>query len=165
MEISIAGIVKESFTDGQGIRYAIFVQGCAHKCPGCQNPETWEFSRNNLMTVDELIADIKDDPMLDGVTFSGGDPFYQSVACTELAKRIKTETNLNIWCYTGFKFEELLNNKEYREFLNYIDVLVDGPYVEKLKSLELYFRGSKNQRIIDVKNTLSSGKIIELKFK
>ena len=160
--IRVAGIIPESYTDGTGIRYTIFVQGCKHGCYNCQNKETWDFNSGTEIDIDKLMEQIEDNPLLDGITFSGGDPMYQPEQCKELAKLIKKKTNLNIWCYTGFDFEELLDNDKQRDFLNYIDVLVDGAYKEELRSLELRFRGSSNQRIIDVNESLNSGEIVLL---
>ena len=158
--IRIAGIIPESFTDGIGIRYTIFTQGCSHHCHGCQNPETWDFNSGTDTDISDILKDIKDNPLLDGVTFSGGDPIYQAKNCTELAKLIKSNTNLNIWCYTGFKFEDLLSMEDAVEFMKYIDVLVDGEYKESQRCLALPFRGSSNQRIIDIPKTLESNSIV-----
>ena len=162
--IKVAGIVEESFTDGEGIRCAIFTQGCAHNCFKCQNPETHDFNSGSELDIEKLMSDIKSNLLLDGVTFSGGDPMYQASECKKLAKRIKEETDLNIWCYTGFKYEETLENREMREFLNYIDILVDGEYEDDKRSLGCRFRGSTNQRFIDVQNSLKTGAIIEIYF-
>lgn len=158
--IRIAGIVPESFTDGSGIRYTIFTQGCSHHCHGCHNPETWDFNGGHSIDIDKIVAEILENPLLDGVTFSGGDPMFQAKNCTELAKLIKSKTDLNIWCYTGFKYEELLNREDAVEFMRYIDVLVDGEYNESQRCLALPFRGSSNQRIIDVPKSFESNTII-----
>jgi anaerobic ribonucleoside-triphosphate reductase activating protein len=163
--IRIAGIVNESIVDGPGIRYTIFVQGCAHKCKGCQNPQTHDFNGGKLVKIDDIINDIKQYKYIDGITLSGGDPFSQPKQCAKLLKLIKEETGLNVWCYTGFTFEELMRmqSDDIKEMLENIDVLVDGRYVEELSSLELRFRGSSNQRIIDIPKTLTTGHIAELK--
>ncbi len=160
--INIAGTVNDSITDGDGLRYTIFVQGCKHKCFKCQNPETWSFEKINNVETDKLFKEITSNPILDGITFSGGDPMYQAHECMELAKRIKSETDLNIWCYTGFTYEELIKMDDCKQFLEYIDILVDGPYIDNLRSLSLKFRGSSNQRVIDVQESLKKGKIILL---
>ena len=154
--------MEESYTDGIGIRSVIFTQGCAHKCTECHNPETHSFNGGFELDEDEFIGYLMENKILDGVTFSGGDPMYQAAGCTELAKKIKDNTNLNIWCYTGFTYGELIEDKDKREFLNYIDILVDGMYEKENRSLHLKFRGSSNQRLIDVKETLKQNKIITI---
>lgn len=157
MDIKTFGIVKESITDGLGIRYTIFAQGCKHNCFGCHNPESHSFNGGYTVSIDEIMGEIKESHLIDGITFSGGDPFYQPEAFLELAKRIKNEVgHLSIWAYTGFIYEELIKNNKYKELLTYIDVLVDGRYVEGLRSLELKFKGSSNQRLIDVQKTIGS---------
>ena len=158
-DIKLSGIIEESYTDGIGIRYTIFVQGCAHKCYNCQNPETWDFNSGKFVKIDTLITAIKANPLLDGVTISGGDPMYQPLQIFDLVKRIKQETNLNIWIYTGFTYEECIKNKDMLKILEYTDVLVDGPYKESDRSLQLRFRGSKNQRIIDVQKSLKNNNV------
>lgn len=156
---------KDSIVDGEGIRAVIWTQGCPHHCHNCHNPETWDYNGGFLVDVEELKKEINtlDDEI--GVTFSGGDPFEQSKACYELAKYIHS-IKLNVWCYTGYTYEQLLKKGEKEQsildFLNEIDVLVDGPFIEKLKSFEIKFRGSKNQRLIKVKESLKKGKVILL---
>ena len=162
--IRIAGIVDESYVDGVGIRYTIFTQGCGHKCKGCQNQGTWDFNGGELKDIDDIINEVKLDPLLDGITLSGGDPLYQIDECTKLAKRVKTETDLNIWCYTGFTFEEILEDKEKSRILQYIDVLVDGKFQLENKSLDLLFKGSSNQRIIDIQKSLNENRVALLEF-
>lgn len=142
--LNVNTIIKESIVDGEGLRYVIFVQGCPHHCKGCFNPETWKIESVKNMNIFDILDDIKVNPLIDGVTFSGGEPMLQSDALTELAKEIK-KIGLNIWCYTGFKYEDIKESK--KEFLKYIDVLVDGLFIEKLKCLGNYY-GSSNQRII-----------------
>lgn len=159
--INVAGVIKESYTDGEGIRCVIFVQGCKHDCVGCQNPETHEFGTGIDLDNDKIIEYLKSNPLLEGVTFSGGDPMYQPLDCMELAKRIKDETGLSVWCYTGFTFDEVIKDKDRLEFLKYIDVLVDGPFILGKRNISLQFRGSSNQRLIDVKESLEQNKIIE----
>ncbi len=158
-----SGLQKDSIVDGEGIRAVIWTQGCPHHCPGCHNPTTHDYNGGYLVEVDEIKKEINtlDDEV--GVTFSGGDPFEQPEACYELAKYIHS-VKLNVWCYTGYTFEELLKKSDtdsnVMNFLKEIDILVDGRFVEKLKSFEIKFRGSKNQRVIDVKKSLSNGKVI-----
>jgi len=161
--IRIASYIDDSIVDGPGIRFVVFFQGCDHKCKGCFNPETWDFDKGNLIEEVELFNKIKKNPLLNGVTFSGGDPFYQIKGALGLAKLIKT-TNLNIFAYTGFLYEELLEkaktDKDLDELLHLIDYLVDGPFVFEQKDISLKYRGSKNQRIIDLKKSLNEGKVI-----
>jgi len=147
LKIRIAGIVEESIVDGTGIRYAIFMQGCLRHCKGCQNPGTHDINGGRIVDTSELIDAIKKNPLLAGITLTGGEPLLQLDAAIELARETK-KLGLNVWCYTGYTFEEIPDAA--RELLKYVDVLVDGPFVEELKDLELDFRGSSNQRIIDL---------------
>lgn len=157
MKIRIAGIVPESFVDGAGIRFAIFMQGCLRNCAGCHNPATHDLNGGKIFDTDEIIAAIKKNPLLTGITLSGGEPFLQIAPATELARAAKN-LGLNVWCYTGYKFEEIPDGAE--ELLKNIDVLVDGAYIEELRDLELNFRGSKNQRVIDLNKTRKLKKIV-----
>lgn len=145
--IRVLDILHQTMADGPGLRTSIYCAGCAHGCPGCHNPQSWDFRGGKFMTIDELLATVKADEF-SNVSFSGGDPFYQVEGFTELARRIKAETNRTIWCWTGFLYEEILENERLSQMLPYIDVLVDGPYVEALRDTGLLFRGSSNQRII-----------------
>ena len=159
--ISILDIVEDTTVDGPGFRTTVYCAGCPNRCPGCHNPQSWDMANGHEVDVKDILKVILADPFAD-VTFSGGDPMYQPVGFTELAKAIKERSTKNIWCYTGYLFEDLLNNLQQKELLKYIDVLVDGRFVEVLKSEELRFRGSSNQRIIDVQTSLASGKTILL---
>ena len=156
-------IQKDSIVDGEGIRSVIWTQGCPHHCPGCHNPTTHSYNKGFLLDVEELKTKIKNLEAQDGITFSGGDPMEQPEACAELAKYCKS-INLNVWCYTGYTYEELLEkskeNSSIVEFLKNIDVLVDGRFVLKEKSYDVIFRGSKNQRLIDVQKSLKNKKTI-----
>ena len=145
----IAGIVNDSIVDGPGLRYTIFSQGCSHNCPGCHNPETHSFDGGFEIDTESIISEISKNPLLSGVTFSGGDPIEQPAPFLELAKAIK-KMNLNIWMYTGYTYEELTSMQDpiIQELLSYVDVIVDGPYIESKRQLDLEFRGSSNQRII-----------------
>lgn len=136
--------------DGPGLRTSIYSAGCLHHCPGCHNPQSWDMAGGKEMSVDELLDLIKADEFSD-VTFSGGDPFYQVDAFTELARRIKEETKKTIWCWTGFTIEEIQADTHLAQLLPYLDVLVDGPFILEQRDTELLFRGSPNQRIIYLK--------------
>jgi len=152
-EIRIAGIVEESIVDGPGIRMVIFTQGCNHNCRGCHNPETHGFHGGRLIHRDKIIQMIKENPLLDGLTFSGGEPFEQAIECSILAKNAKS-LGLNIVTYSGYTFEEILKKEEFRPLLEQTDILIDGKFEIDKKSQILKFRGSKNQRIIELKNYL-----------
>ena len=157
MKIRIAGIEQESFVDGEGIRFAIFFQGCLRNCFNCQNPSTHDLNGGKIYDTQEIIEMIKKNPLLNGITLTGGEPFLQISPALELATFAKN-FGLNVWCYTGYTFENLPKNSS--ELLKKIDVLVDGEYIDELRDLELNFCGSRNQRIIDVPKTLTEGKII-----
>lgn len=158
-------IQRDSIVDGEGIRSVIWTQGCIHNCLGCHNPETHSFQGGFLVDIEILKNKIKELEGQDGITFSGGDPMEQAEACAELAKYCQS-LGLNVWCYTGYTFEDLLKKSQYvkaiRDFLDNIDVLVDGKFVLNEKSYDVVFRGSKNQRIIDVKESLQNNKTIEV---
>ncbi len=162
--LRIAGLVNDSIVDGPGIRFTVFVQGCPHACEGCHNPQTWDFEAGRDATLDEIVERIRHNPLLDGVTFSGGEPFCQAKPLAELGKRIK-DMGLGLITYTGYVYEYLLShaNEEngYMELLKVTDILIDGPFVLSKKSLELDFRGSSNQRIIDVRQSLAQGNTVE----
>ena len=147
--------------DGPGFRTSIYCAGCRHACPGCHNPQSWDFSGGRAMTTEEIMRVIVADPYAN-VTFSGGDPRYQPEGFAELARAIHERTEKDIWCYTGFTFEQLLGNPRQRALLEQIDVLVDGPFVKALRNDELIFRGSSNQRIIDVPRSLVEGRAVLL---
>ncbi len=147
MKIRVLDIVEETMADGPGLRTAIYCAGCLHHCRGCHNPQSWDMNGGNEMEVEDILKVITEDEF-SNVSFSGGDPFYQVEAFTELARRIKEETKKTIWCWTGFLYEEILADKRLSMMLPYLDVLVDGPFVESLRDTDLLFRGSSNQRII-----------------
>jgi anaerobic ribonucleoside-triphosphate reductase activating protein len=160
--LKLAGIIRESIVDGPGVRFVIFVQGCPHGCKGCHNPQTHDFNSGQNVEISDIFAEIRKNPEIRGVTFSGGEPFCQSEALVGLSKKLK-KFNYNILAYSGWTFEELIENSKENssilELLKLCDTLVDGRFVEKLKDLTLKFRGSSNQRIIDLKKTFETGEI------
>ncbi|WP_019678712.1 anaerobic ribonucleoside-triphosphate reductase activating protein [Ruminococcus flavefaciens] len=163
MELRIAGTVNDSIVDGPGIRFSIFVQGCPHNCEGCHNPQTHDFNGGSIITTEELLEKIRSNPLLDGVTFSGGEPFCQAEALSELGKEIR-KLGLNIVTYTGYTFEQLFEgrqNNHWGELLSVTDFLVDGPFILAQKDWEIKFRGSSNQRFIDCQTSYKEGKAIE----
>lgn len=158
--IRLAGVVRESIVDGPGIRFAVFCQGCAHHCKGCHNTDTHDFSGGEDVTVETLLEEIDKNPLLDGVTFTGGEPFCQPAGFLTLAKGVK-KRGLNIVAFSGYTYEELLQmgkeDPHISQLMDSIDTLIDGPFVEEEKDLTLEFRGSKNQRIIDMNATRQEG--------
>ena len=160
MEIRLAGLEPESIVDGPGYRFTVFVQGCPHNCPGCHNPQTHDFSGGHLTDTDDVIAHLGENPLVRGLTLSGGEPMMQPEPLYLIAKAAK-EKGMNVWCYTGFTLEELLreNRADRMKLLSAVDVLVDGPFRSHERSLDLLYRGSKNQRLIDMPATLKSGTI------
>ena len=144
--------------DGPGFRTSIYCAGCRHQCPGCHNPQSWAFDQGREMSIAELMRIIEADPFAN-VTFSGGDPMFQAAGFAELAREIHKRTNKDIWCYTGFTFESLIN-QDQRQLLEELDVLVDGPFIQALRDPDLLFRGSSNQRIVDVQASLYTGQIV-----
>ena len=158
----LSGITPESFIDGPGLRYVIFTQGCPHCCPFCQNPETWDYNAGREFTVKQVMRMIKRQKQTKrGVTFSGGEPFMQASELAEIARAAR-QTGWDIVTYTGFTFEELTKNsgKGVRELLCATDILIDGKYIHELRAVSLRFRGSSNQRIIDIPKTLEKGYIV-----
>lgn len=155
--IYLAGIQEDSIVDGPGIRMTFFAQGCPHRCRGCHNPETWDFEGGTPMDEETLLAAVKSNPLCHGVTFSGGEPFAQPEEFASLAKLLREE-GYEVASYSGYTFEELYDAKDARHsLLENVDILIDGPYVEAQRSLELNFRGSRNQRILDVRASLAEG--------
>lgn len=160
--LRLAGIVNDSIVDGPGIRVTIFGQGCPHHCHGCQNPETWNDAGGTLLEEQEIVQIIEKNPLAKGVTFSGGEPFAQAESFGFLAQLLK-DKGYEVASYSGYTFEELLNGtKEQKALLRKIDVLIDGRYEEDKRSLNLIYRGSTNQRIIDVPESLAQGKAVEI---
>ncbi len=156
--LNLAGIVEDSIVDGPGIRTTVFCQGCPHHCPGCHNPETWPFEGGTPAEPEQILEIIRSNPLCRGVTFSGGEPFAQAEAFAQLAQLLKSE-GYEVASYTGYTFERLLTGTPaQRQLLEMLDVLIDGPYLQQQRSLELSFRGSRNQRILDVPKSLADGK-------
>ena len=160
MNIRLAGVVPESIVDGPGYRLAVFVQGCPHACPGCHNPKTHDFEGGYLADTGEIIAKMGKNPLVRGVTLTGGEPMMQAAPLCEIAAAAR-EKGLNVWCYTGFTLEALVraNDPDCMRLLDLVDVLVDGPYLAHERSLDLLYCGSRNQRLIDMKKTRQAGEI------
>lgn len=161
--VKVAGVTKESVVDGPGLRFVIFAQGCPHHCPGCQNPDTWDPTGGAEVAVEELLEQIRANPLLKGITLSGGEPFEQSAAFACLAEAVR-ERGLDVVTYTGYTWERLVElartRPEVRQLIAASDYIVDGPYVEAQRDLALPFRGSRNQRIIDVRASLATGEAV-----
>ena len=167
--MKIAGIVKESIVDGPGIRYTIFTQGCPHHCHGCHNESTWDPNGGKEVDVEDICKEMKENPLIDGITLSGGEPFMQAEDCIRIAMEAR-HSNMSVWCYTGYTYEYLMNmynwknnGKQYISnlgLLKYIDVLVDGRFDKSKKSLDLKFCGSTNQRIIDVQESIKQDNVV-----
>lgn len=165
--IRLSGIAYESLVNGPGMRRVFFSQGCRHNCKGCFNQDTHDFNGGEDLDMDFLIESVLDNPMIKGVTFSGGDPLEQADKFAYMAKSFKNN-NLNIWCYTGYTYEYIIEHKHYKsdwnELINNIDVLVDGKFEQEKMQEGLKFRGSTNQRIIDVKESLNSGNLVIINY-
>ena len=161
MRISLSGVTGDSIVDGPGLRLTIFTQGCLHHCPGCHNPQTHDPEGGSWADTEDILAAAAENPLLDGITLSGGDPFLQPVPCLALAEGAH-KIGLNVWTYTGYTWEALLeeNDAEKLALLKETDVLVDGPFLLAERSLELRFCGSRNQRLIDVKKSLAEDKVV-----
>lgn len=161
MRISLSGVTGDSIVDGPGLRLTIFTQGCLHNCPGCHNPQTHDPEGGSWADTEDILAAAAENPLLDGITLSGGDPFLQPVPCLALAEGAH-KIGLNVWTYTGYTWEALWeeNAPEKIALLKETDVLVDGPFLLAERSLELRFCGSRNQRLIDVKKSLAEDKVV-----
>lgn len=161
--LELAGIVTDSIVDGPGIRTCVFCQGCPHHCQGCHNPETWDFGCGTAMEEERVIQIVRSNPLCRGVTFSGGEPFAQAEGFAKLARLLK-DAGYEVASYSGYTFEQLLcGTPAQQELLSLIDVLIDGPFVLAERSLQLPFRGSRNQRILDVPKSLAAGEPVEIK--
>lgn len=163
IRLAIPHIQKDSIVDGEGIRGVIWTQGCPHNCLGCHNPETHDFDSGELVEIEELFDEIDNLDGHDGITFSGGDPMIQPKECAKIAKHCHKK-GFNVWCYTGYTYEKLLDMSETLpaifDFLKQIDVLVDGKFILGEKSFDVIFRGSKNQRLINVPESLKSNSVV-----
>ena len=161
----IAGTIQDSIVDGPGFRFVVFAQGCDQRCEGCHSPETWDKRGGVEKTTGELIAEMLGNPLTDGLTLSGGEPFLQAAECADLAAAAH-ENGLNVWAYTGYTFEELLimanGEPATGKLLGLIDVLADGPFKLSERTLSLKWRGSRNQRVLDVRQSLEAGAAVEL---
>ena len=157
--ISVIKIEEDTTVDGPGFRTTVYAAGCPNACPGCHNPQSWNIGAGRMMSTESIMQVIRADEFAD-VTFSGGDPMFQPEGFADLARAIKQETGKNIWCYTGYTFETLRRNGRQAELLRWIDVLVDGPYIEAQRDADALFRGSRNQRLIDVQASLRSEKVV-----
>ena len=158
--LNMAGLVRDSIVDGPGLRMVLFAQGCPHHCPGCHNPETWVFGGGKPMEEEDLFAVVRANPLCRGVTFSGGEPFAQAEGFARLGRMLK-EAGYEVASYTGYTFEQLLEGSDdQRALLETIDVLIDGPFLQAERTLELSFRGSRNQRILNAPESLRVGMAI-----
>lgn len=161
MDIRVAGLVNDSIVDGPGFRLAVFTQGCPHNCEGCHNPETHDFDGGTVKDTAEIIKMMNDNPLLDGITLSGGDPFCQVEPCIELAQAAHKQ-GLTVWAYSGWTYEEIIADENMSKLAKEVDVLIDGPFILAQKTLDKRFMGSKNQRAIDIKKSLEAGAPVEL---
>ncbi|MRJ10623.1 anaerobic ribonucleoside-triphosphate reductase activating protein [Ornithobacterium rhinotracheale] len=162
-EISVLKIIEGTSVDGTGFRTSIYAAGCGFRCKGCHNPQSWDLANGTWQSVEDLLSIVIRNKF-DDVTFSGGDPLFQVEGFSLLAKKIKAETGKNIWCYTGYTFEKIMQNPNLAQILPYIDVLVDGNFILKLKNEDSPFRGSENQRLINVPESLKRGEVIVLEL-
>ena len=158
MKVNVLDIVRGTTVDGPGFRTSVYMAGCRHACPGCHNPQSWDFNGGTLMDIEELMAVVEEEDW--DVTLTGGDPMYHPGAVMEIARRVH-ELGHDIWVYTGFTWEDLIKKEELSNVLRLIDVIVDGPYHAAERDTDLLFRGSRNQRIIDVASSLESGRVME----
>ncbi len=159
-KLHLAGVIRESIVDGPGWRFVVFAQGCPHRCKGCQNPQTWPFEGGYQTTVENIVKAVLSDKLVTGVTLSGGEPFTQAKALAVLAKELK-KNGVDVMAFSGWTYEELRDGANdqncWMDLLKELSLLVDGKFREEEKSLDLRFRGSKNQRIVDVAASLASG--------
>lgn len=160
MNLRVSGIVEDSIVDGPGLRLTVFAQGCGHRCPGCHNPDTWDPSAGTETTTEKILEMMAANPLLDGLSLSGGEPFDQAAAFAELAGEAR-KRGYHVMAWSGYTFEELAKDPVRRELLEAADVVVDGPFVLAQRSLDLPWRGSKNQRVLDATRSLAEGHPVE----
>ncbi|KAF6579168.1 anaerobic ribonucleoside-triphosphate reductase activating protein [Paenibacillus sp. EKM212P] len=164
--MNLCGYIPESLNEGYGLRTVVFISGCRHACPGCFNPESWSFRAGEPFTPQrqqEVIRDIMENPLLDGLTLCGGDPFFSAAECSQFVRDFREACpDRTVWAYTGFVYEDLLTDPERQELALLCDVIVDGRFVEQQKDLTLPFRGSRNQRLVDVKASIQAGYVVSL---
>ena len=161
LSVPVMGIVEDSVVDGEGLRLALFVQGCPHHCNGCHNPQSWALKKDNMKSLFEIYELVRDNPLCDGITFSGGEPFLYAKELLPLAKAVHA-LGKDVWSFSGWTYEELMEREDARQLLENIDILVDGPFELDKRDLGLMFRGSWNQRVIDVPKTRKTGTVIQL---
>ena len=165
--IRIAGVVKQSVVDGPGLRFVVFTQGCPHRCPGCHNPDTHDFDGGYDCEVEKILREIDRNPLLSGLTVSGGEPFRRAAELLPLCRAVRGR-GMNVICYTGYLFEDLLEQSQIdadiASLLALTDTLVDGKYIQQLRDLTLRFRGSSNQRVIDIPASMETGRAMEAGF-
>ena len=159
MKFRMAGVVRDSAVDGPGLRLALFAQGCPHSCPGCHNPHTHDFAGGTEADTEDILKELAANPLWSGVTLTGGEPFCQPEAMLEIAQGAH-KLGKTVWAYSGWTFEELLRDEIKKRLLEACDVLVDGPFDLSRRSLALKFRGSDNQRVIDVPASLKAGTVV-----
>lgn len=167
MKIKLSGLVADSIVDGPGFRFTIFTQGCPHHCPGCHNPQTHDFEGGRYADCDKIIEKIQQNKLIKGVTFSGGEPFCQPEPCSYMANKLKP-LGYHLMCYTGYTFEQLLEmsqkDENIKKFLSLLNIIIDGRFILEQRSLELRFKGSKNQRTIDVQESIKQGRAVEVEI-
>ncbi len=157
-ELNVIDIIEGTTVDGPGLRTSIYFAGCEHHCPGCHNPQSWDPDAGRAISIDELLRVVEYNDF--NVTFSGGDPFFQAEGVAKLAERIRIELGKTVWCYTGYRWEDIVNSERFMPLLYNIDVLVDGRFQMELRDISLRFRGSSNQRLIDVQQSLQSNVVV-----
>lgn len=162
MDYRILDIVEGTSVDGPGLRTSIYFAGCRHCCKGCHNPQSWDFDAGKLVSSEEIIEIVRYNDF--NVTLSGGDPLYHPKKIADLCRRIKEELGKEIWCYTGFTWEDIIADTSFTELLQWVDVVVEGPFIESLRDTSLRFRGSSNQRIVDVQKSIAEGKAVMKKY-
>lgn len=160
--MQVLDIVEGTSVDGPGLRTSIYLAGCKHQCEGCHNPQSWDFNAGQPMTIDEILEVIERNGF--NVSLSGGDPMYMAEEAGELCRRIREELHKTVWCYTGFVWEAIVAKPEFMPLIENIDVLVDGPFILSRRDISLRFRGSGNQRVIDVKQSLATGRVVTLDY-